>query len=118
MQHGITKDRLKSSLATNEEHRKNIAISERTNNEYQANIDRLSADVKRLRNRPAKCVPVTGTATVSVEEGHGRGYDKKNGASSGIRSDWLYEYAIDAESIRIERNSCKDFVNQIWEANK
>lgn len=95
-------------------HEKNIEIAERINNDYQANIDRLNADIRRLRNRPAKCITITTAPDIHPRQGQGGEHDRKNGISSG----WLYDYAFEAEQIRIERNACKDFVNEVWESKK
>lgn len=102
---------LKTANSTIEQHEENIKITERANNEYQTNIAKLNSDIKRLRQRPAKCVPIASTPDIHNQSRQGRGHDSKNGISSG----WLYEYAIEAETYRLERNACKNFVNQVWE---
>lgn len=112
LDHKTTKESLKTAQATIKQHLENIEIVERANNEYQSNIDRLNADVKRLRKRPAKCITIT--PELHSETGSGRGHGEENGISSG----WLYDYAIEAEELRIERNACKDFVNDVWESQK
>lgn len=114
LDHKATKESLKAAQSTIKSHEENIKIAEETNNEYQADIDRLNADVKRLRAVPAKCVPVATAPGVHPEKGSGGGHAPENGISSG----WLYEYAIEAENIRIERNACRNFVNQVWEARQ
>lgn len=115
-----TKEKLKTANDTITKHEANIAQAERMNHAYQADIDRLTADVKRLRARPAKCKPVAPTPGLPSKPGARGEYASQDGSSSGagIRTDWLYEYAIEAEQIRIERNACKDFVNQVWDAQK
>jgi len=116
--HSVTKDRLETAIQTISVHEKNTEISERASNEYQANIDRLNADIKRLRARPAKCITFTPSSGVYNEKGQRAGHGSEDGESVGIRSDWLYDYAIEAEKIRIERNGCKDFVNKVWDSRK
>lgn len=112
LNHSKTKDALSVATAVIKEHQENIIISERISNDYQTNINKLNADIKRLRNRPATCKCVTGTTTVH----NGQGSGGKHGSENGIRSEWLIDYAIESEELRIERNSCKDFVNQVWES--
>lgn len=117
LDHKTTKASLETANQTIATHQTNIEIAERTNHEYQADIDRLAADVKRLRARPAKCVPVTRPPVVHPEQGSGREHASQNGAGGGgIGSVWLYDYAAECETFRIERNNCKNFVNQIWES--
>lgn len=112
LSHSKTKDELLRAEFTIKGHEENIKISEKVSHDYQDNIDRLNADIKRLRNRPAKCVTIAPSSIVHSEAGQ----RPKHGSENGIRSDWLYDFAIEAEEIRIERNSCKDFVNQVWES--
>lgn len=114
LDHKTTKDYLAIVQKANLQHEKNITITEEATNAYQADIDRLNADVKRLRLRPAKCISVAREASLHPEQGPGREY----GSQNGVSSTFLYDFAIEAETLRIERNACKDFVNQVWEGRQ
>ena len=108
-----TSQALEKAIAEIKQHVENTQTAEKVNNEYQADINKLNADIKRLRNIPSKCVFVAPTPSVHPKRGQRGGYVGQN----GISSQWLYEYAEDAERIRIERNACKNFVNEVWESN-
>lgn len=110
--HKNTKDKLTVARNTIINHENNTELVERLNNEYQNSLNQLNNDVKRLRQRPAKCVTVSPASGVHSGSGSGREYDSEN----GISTQWLGEYAIKAETYRIERNACKSFVNQVWDS--
>lgn len=101
-------------------HEEDIKLVERTNHEYETDNARLRADVKRLRATPARCVPVripSSPSGIHSEPRSGRGHGDQNGdGGSGVNSSWLYDYAIEAEQLRIDRNACKKFVNDVWES--
>lgn len=108
---------LKTASDTIEAYDTNIDLTEGIENGYQAQIDGLNATVKRLRKRPAKCVPViaiAGAGQLYPEQGYGG----KHAPQNGIGTEFLYDFAADAERYRIERNACKDFVNHVWESHK
>lgn len=109
-----TKDALDSANATIEVHKNNTVLSERISHDYQSNIDQLNADIKRLRSQPAHCVTITTETAVHSEAGRGREHGEQDGISSG----WLTEFSYECEQIRIERNSCKQFVNEVWESRQ
>lgn len=113
--HALTKKTLDTAQAAIKQYEENKKISERTNNAYQADLNRLRADVKRLRSRPARCVAIDGSTGIYHEPGSGREYAGKNGQGSGISSEWLYDYAEEAERHRIDKNACIDFVNALYE---
>jgi hypothetical protein len=108
------KTALKTALDANIKCKENVLLTERTNNAYQSDITRLAADVKRLRSLPAKCVPVTRPTSLCDGKGRGTGHVKEN----GIRSEWLIDYAAESESLRIKLNTCKSFINDVWENQK
>lgn len=110
LDHKQTSDDLAVANNAIEQHQKNVLITERANNEYQTDIDRLNADIKRLRKRPAKCVTIAEPSGVRSGSGSGREHGREN----GISSEWLYEYAVEAEGYRLQRNHCKKFVNDVW----
>lgn len=116
LSHKTTKENLATAQETITTHEENIALTERTNHEYQADIDRLASDVKRLRARPSKCVPITRPSAVHSQPGSRREHASQDGGRGGITSGWLYDYAEQCEVLRIERNNCKNFVNQVWES--
>lgn len=105
---------LKAAYVTIEKQSRNIAFTERAAYDYESNLIRLNTDIERLRERPAKCVPVARSTGFSPETGSGPGHVKAH----GISSKWLYDYAEDAEQLRIERNACRDFVKSFWESER
>lgn len=109
--HDLTKYKLTQSQGIIATHEQNTIRAERQNHEYQADINRLNADIKRLRSRPAKCKPATGSPAIHFEPGQGREYASHDG--TGVDTGWLYNYAGEAERFRIERNACKSFVNDV-----
>ncbi len=111
LDHRQTLKRLTTASSAIAQHEQNIQISERTNHEYQTDIDRLNADIKRLRLQPAKCIPITKPTIVYPKRKPRREHAEQN----GISSQWLYDYGREAEQLRIERNACKKFVNEVWE---
>lgn len=116
--HKITQEALKTAQAVIAAHEENAKISERTNHAHQNALDRLSADVKRLRAKPARCIPVARPSGLHPEKGSGGGYAAQDGQGAGIASEFLYDFAADCEHIRIERNGCKDFVNSVYDARQ
>lgn len=111
--HKLTKVSLATAEATIQLHEQNIQTSERINREHQADIDRLNANVKRLRSKPARCIPVAFEAGLHVDGKQGGGYAGKDGKGIGLSSEWLYGYAEEAERYRVERNICIDYANSV-----
>lgn len=111
-------ERLTQHLAmandTIKKHEENRRITENATNKYLGHIAILNDDIKRLRKKPVRCLTVTGPAI--VRDGQRQG--PKHDSSNGVRSDWLYDYSAKAERLRIERNACKDFVNDVWQSHK
>ena len=97
---------------------KNAAITERTNNAYQNDLSSLRADIVRMRQRPAVCVGVATAPVVPDGSGQGAAHDGKNEQGAGLHSEWLQDYAIEAERYRIERNACFYFLNQMYNGQK
>lgn len=114
LSHSKTSDALTAVKAGLSQCKDNIEISERVNNDYQNDINRLNADMRRLRSKPSKCVHISRPSSVHTGSGSGG----QHGSQNGISSEWLFEYAATAEQLRLQRNACKDFVNKTWETNK
>lgn len=111
--HRLTNVSLAAAEATISLHEQNIATSERINREHQADIDRLNANVKRMRSKPARCIPISFKAGLHADGQQGGGHAGKDGQSIGLSSEWLYDYAAEAERYRVERNICIDYANSV-----
>lgn len=101
---------LETANSTISEHEKNKAITEEVANEYEATIAGLSADVKRLQQRPMRCHAVAG---------QGGGTDAaatatKLPSGNGIRSDWLYDFAGRCEAERLKVIGLQNFINRTY----
>lgn len=110
IRHSRTAEHLQTAQAVILAHESNVKKAEKVNHDYQNDINKLNANIRRLRALPDKCITITPPSDIHPQPGQGRGYAGEN----GISSRWLYEYAADAELLRIERNSCKDFVNGLY----
>jgi len=87
----------------------NQQLTAEVSNDYQkkvAALNRKLADIKRLRDN-ARCVPIsTGPGRRDAATGTGEP------SGSGLNSDWLIEYAAEAERYRLQLLGCQDFVNR------
>lgn len=95
-------------------HNKNVKITEEVSNAYQNDINKLNADIKRLRKRPARCVTVTRSASSNIKPTTKPKLSERNGLSS----EWLYDYAGRAEQTRLTLLACQNFINQVKEGVK
>lgn len=102
---------LSAANETIKKHQENILITESANHDFQNDIAVLNSDIRRLRAKQIRCIPITGAADIH----NGSGSRGEHDNADGISSEWLYEYAIDAEKLRIDRNACKKFVNDVWD---
>lgn len=87
------------------------ALSERVSNDYKNANVALRRERDRLRNNPACVVPEPSRpSSVSSSEGN------QLSGGNGIRVDWLYDFAGDAEQDRLTAIACVDFVTQLYES--
>jgi hypothetical protein len=112
LNHSKTSDALELAKETIKQQKENIIITERASNDYQASIDNLNIELNRLRNRPAKCVPVTSTTSGNNEAAT----KAKLFNGNGLRTEWLYDYAGRAEETRLRLIGCQRFINSTWES--
>lgn len=81
-------------------------ITKEANDALQKDRDTIARRLAALKlQAPAACVPVTGTANL-----YGGG--PEHAGQNGISSDWLREYAAEAETYRSEVITCIKFINQ------
>lgn len=92
----------------NAECEKSKQLTERVDNEYQQKINQLRADVKRARglHKSNNCVSVVKTAsgdnaTAAKDVIHGKYV---------IGSEWLINYAEEAEQVRVQLLGCQEYV--------
>ena len=108
-------DRLQGELAAAEaiihQHEKNKKITEEVSNEYQNNIASLNAELERVRDIQADCIPVTFTARGN----YAAASEEELPEGNALRSDWLYDYAGRAERTRIKLIACQKFINRTWD---
>lgn len=87
------------------------ALTEKVSNDYKNANAALRRERDRLRNNPS-CVLPEPSSPSSVPSGAGNQLSGKN----GIRVDWLYDFAGDAEQDRLTAIACVDFVNQLYQS--
>ena len=87
-------------------------LTQEVSNDLQGkiyNLNKQLAGIKRLRDNPA-CVSIT-VPPGQRDAGAGRG---EPSGQDGIRAEWLYDYAAEAEQYRLQLIGCQDFVNKVW----
>lgn len=86
-------------------------VTQEVSHEYQTNVADLRrqlAELKRVRAPAAACVPVAGAAGGrNAATGAGQPADP-----DGVRADWLYDFAAEAEEYRLRLMGCQSFVNK------
>lgn len=93
--------------------KQNILISERVSNDYQATIDQLNLDLKRMRVKQVHC-HVLASASAKPNETTSK---RKLPEGNGLRSDWLREFSGRCEAERLKVIGLQNFINQTWEKN-
>lgn len=89
-------------------------LTKEANNVLQKNRDSIARKLAALRlQHPSTCVRVSSPSELPVS---GDGHAGQNG--SGLSTDWLREYAADAESNRKSIIECMDFVARERAPNK
>jgi len=107
---GLEKD-LEESTLDMERCSLDKALTERVSNDYKNANVALRRERDRLRNNPA-CVVPKPSSPPSVSSGEGN----QLSSSHGIRVNWLYDFAGDAEQDRLTATACVDFVTQLYES--
>ncbi|TXH13848.1 MAG: hypothetical protein E6R03_10620 [Hyphomicrobiaceae bacterium] len=91
-------------------------LTSEVSDEYQSQISNLNdqlAKLKRLRRQAPDCVPVASQA----DSGHADTERAELTGKNGLRSEWLLDYAAEAEQYRLQLKSCQDFINKVWDMN-
>lgn len=93
------------------QYKEGLRITEDAQNEYQDTINRLNADLKRLRANPVRCHTVAAPAGDADESPAGEQLPVGN----GLRSDWLYDFAGRCEGERLKVLGLQNFINKMYE---
>ena len=104
-------EQIRAKTALIATHEKNVKITEEVANAYQNDINKLNADLDRLRRQPANCIPITSSAGRGVESTSRAELSDRN----GITDQRLYEYAGRAEQTRLTLLACQNFINRVKE---
>ena len=85
-------------------------ITKEVSHDYQEQLSNLGRKLDTLKRVHAntQCVPITGTAA-------GRDEPARAGEFSGphgIRPDWLYDTAAEADKYRLQLIACQDFIKK------
>ncbi len=91
----------------------NQQLTREVSQNYEDAINKRNADLKRLQNRPARCVPVTATAGSGDAANGGSQPDTAN----GITDSKLYDFASDCETDRIKVVTLQNFISKVWDNN-
>lgn len=83
-------------------------ITEDVGREYETKISALNRRIAALRVQPSSCLPVTSTATGR----NGSTTGTINAGAHGISSEFLIDYAGEAEKYRLQLISCQDFIQR------
>lgn len=87
------------------------ATTKETNDALQKDRDDIAGKLAAYKlHQPSSCVHVAGHTNLP---GTGAGHAAEN----GISTDWLRDYAAEAEGYRRELISCTGFIDQVWKAN-
>lgn len=90
-------------------HEKNAKITEEVADAYQNDINKLNADLNRLRRQPANCIPIASSTGRGIESASRAELSDRN----GITDQRLYEYAGRAEQTRLTLLACQNFINRV-----
>lgn len=85
-------------------------LTEEASHVYQTDLDDLSKRAAERLRQPAACVPITPAAA---------GYPSaaspgKSVQPNGLSTQWLYDYADEAEKYRLQLRSCQKFIKDTW----
>lgn len=86
-------------------------ITQEVSHDYQdkiAGLRRQLADLKRVR--PSMCVTVTGADAATGRDAAAGG--GQPAGPDGVRSEFLYDFAAEAEEYRLRLIACQDFVRR------
>lgn len=92
---------------------KDKAITTEASHEYQTKITALNNKLSAIRMRkPARCVSVAGTSPGL----NGNAEPSVNAGTYGLTSEWLINYAGEAEQYRLQLIELQNFAKKTWEA--
>lgn len=85
-------------------------INKEVSHDYQEQLSNLGRKLDTLKRVHAntQCVPITGTA--AGRDGAAKP-DKLSGPN-GIRAEWLYDTAAEADKYRLQLIACQDFIKK------
>ena len=81
---------------------------------YQKQVASLTARIADLKRvRPSSCIPVANPAARCDGSASSGGHAGANG-QSGVTSDFLYDFAGEAETYRLRLIACQSFISKTW----
>lgn len=89
-------------------------LTKEVSSDYQKQISALNsriADLKRVR--PSVCIPVANPAARCDGTAVIGGHAGANG-QGGVTSDFLYDFAGEAETYRLRLIACQSFISKTW----
>lgn len=90
-------------------------ITEEISNAYEAALSDLNSKYDALvRLRPRRCVAVSASKPPSGDHATSAGGELPR--QDGVTSGTLYEYARDAEQVRLKLLGCQDFIRNTWDS--
>ena len=96
--------------------KENQQITTKAEETYAYKINELNADLKRLRDKPAKCIPVYITRPASSTNAKDRRNQQVEG--NGITDIKLYDFAESCERDRAKVMALQEFILNIYEGNQ
>lgn len=89
-------------------------ITNEASNEYQnqLSISNTELDYFKRMFREATCINIAAPSTQS----HDAPKEGQHGQSNGLRSDWLLDYAGEAEGYRLQVIGLQNFIKKTWKS--
>lgn len=86
-------------------------ITEEVSHEYQKKLNALNVQLARLKRVQPRCIIPNRTNPTPGHDGSAQ--PRELAGSHGISTEWLIDYAGEAERYRLQLISCQDYVRRI-----